>query len=183
MAGIQAIASIASIIGTGVSAVAGASAAQAQAEAQQDALNYQAAQLEARGKQEQAAAQQEALQYKRKKDMALSALQARSAASGFMATDPTATQLSEDIEEYGTLQQQLASFGGRDRRAGIDAQAAASRYQGQIIAQEGRSSAFGTIIGGLTGMAKYAAGLNFPSGGGGTATGAPLNLLEGLGYG
>ncbi len=46
------------------------------------------------------------------KRLALSRIQAVSAAGGFMATDPTTLDLLGDTDEYGTYQQQLTQYGG-----------------------------------------------------------------------
>lgn len=140
---------------SGVATIAGgfmAAAGQKQAAAAQQAgLNYQAKQLEMKGKEEQAAAYHEASKYKREKELALSALQARGAASGFTATDPTTLQLGEDITKHGTLQQMMASYGGASRRAGLDAEAVGRRAEGSALVQGAKSSAAGTIIGSLAG--------------------------------
>jgi hypothetical protein len=157
------LSTIAPIVSGAATIAGGAIAAQgqkAQAQAQQQALNYQAAQLEMKGKEEQAAAQREAFAHKREKDFALSALQARGAASGFAADDPTTLQIGSDIEKYGTLQQMMAAYGGKSRRAGLEASAAGSRAEGAAAVQGAKYSAAGTILGGVTsGFARLAQGL------------------------
>jgi hypothetical protein len=146
-----------------------AAAQKAAGKAQQQQLNYEAAQLDVRAKQEQAAAQQEGQEIGRRKKLALSALQARSAAGGFTATDPTALDLAGEIESYGTLQEQMAAFGGGDRRAGIEAQAEGRRLSGRAARQGANLAARGTILGGTSSMfSKFFSGL--PSGGGGGST-------------
>lgn len=146
-----------------------------QAAAQQAALEYQAKQLEMQGKEEQAAAQQEMFQQRRQKELALSSLQARGAASGFETTDPTGLQIGEDIARYGTLQEMMAAYGGSSRRAGLEAEAYGRRAEGRSIvegarygsagtlaaargaAAGARSAAMGTILGGLTsGFSRFA---------------------------
>jgi hypothetical protein len=97
------------------------------------ALQYQASQLDMRAKEEQAAAQLEAQQFAREKRYAQSALQARAAGSGFDATDPTTLQIGSEIEKYGTLQEMMAAFGGRSRRAGLEAEATGRRAEGASI--------------------------------------------------
>lgn len=146
---------------SGVTTIAGgfmAAAGQKQAAAaQQASLNYQAKQIEMKGKEEQAAAYYEAAEHKREKELALSALQARGAASGFTTTDPTSLQIGSDIEKYGTLKQMMASYGGASRRAGLDAEAAGRRMEGVAAVQGAKSAAAGTIIGSLgTGFSRFA---------------------------
>jgi hypothetical protein len=164
MAGLAAAAGAIGSLVSGVATIAGG-AAQAQgikqqAAAQQANLEYQAKQLEIKGKEEQAAAQYEAFQKRREKEFALSALQARSAASGFTATDPTVLQIGSDIEKYGTLQEMMASYGGSSRRAGLDAQAVGNRAQGAAIVQGAKYAAQGAMIGSLaSGFSKFASGI------------------------
>lgn len=159
--------SISSSIGTiapivsGVGTIAGGlMQAQGQRQAaasQKAALDYQAKQLELQGKEEQAAAQHEVFQKRREKDLALSALQARGAASGFETTDPTGLQIGEDIAKYGTLQEMMAAYGGRSRRTGLEAEAVGRRAEGRSIVQGAKSAAMGTILGSLTsGFSRFA---------------------------
>lgn len=140
---------------------------QAEGKAAKQAAEYQAAQLEVRAKDERAAAQREADQYQRQKKLALSKLTTRAAAGGFSATDPTTLALADEIEEYGTLQEQIARYGGESRAAGARAQAEASIYsgttayrsaisQGDVAYATGQAkrdasylSAAGTILGGI----------------------------------
>ena len=154
MAGLGALGAIASLAGTVVSA-AGTIAAGKQAQAN---ANWQALEQERQAKAEQASAQREAQQLERRKDLALSRHQAVAAASGLSASDPTSLDIRGEIEEYGTMQQQLAQYGGRDRRAGLEAQATATRLEGDLAAKRARSSAIGTILGGIGGLARYSTG-------------------------
>lgn len=140
---------------------------QMEGNAAKKAAEYRAAQLDVRAKDERAAAQREADQYRRQKELALSKLTTRAAGSGFSATDPTTLALGDEIEEYGTLQEQMARYGGESRAAGARAQAEAALYtgrsaqvanymQGDIAYQTGQAkkdasyySAAGTILGGI----------------------------------
>ena len=126
MAALGTIALIAGLAGSAVSAVGTIASGQAaaeigqqqalisrqQGEAAQKAANFEAAQLEIQGKEEKALAQREMLQLRRQKRLTLSQLQGRAAASGFSATDPTSLALADEIERYGTYQEQLALYGG-----------------------------------------------------------------------
>lgn len=103
------------------------------ADAQNKALRYQAEQLGIRAKEEEAASQWEAQQMRRERGIVQSALQARAAGSGFSATDATTLQIGSEIEKYGTLQEMMASYGGRSRRAGLEAEAIGRTAEGASI--------------------------------------------------
>jgi hypothetical protein len=162
MAAIMSIASAAaSAVGTVVAGQASAAQAQAQAQGEVAALQIQsqiakqqgeaakmsaeleAVQQERQAKEELAQGQQDANQARRQKELALSSLQARSAISGFTANDPTSLMLAGDIEEYGTLQEQMALYGGQSRRLGLESAAAGSRFSGQSAANAARLNAAG----------------------------------------
>lgn len=138
-----------------VGSVVSAAGTLAAGKAQQQQAEYEAAQLDIKAKEEQAAAQQEAQQLRERKERAQSTLTARSAASGFSATDPTALALADEITRYGTLQEQMAQYGGKSRRRGYEAQAEGSRLSGRAAKAGARYSAMGTILGGITSMARY----------------------------
>lgn len=155
MAALPMIAMIASIAGTAVSA-AGTIAA---GKAAKQAADYEAKQLDIKALEEQAAGQRESEQYARKKELALSSLQAGAAGSGFSATDPTALALAGDIAKYGTYQEQMAEYGGESRRAGLESQATARRLEGRAAMKAARYGAAGTILGGISSLAsKYGGG-------------------------
>lgn len=151
------LAPIVSGAGTIAGAAISAQGQKASARAQQRALDYQAKQLEIQAKEEQAAAQHQVFEKRREKQMALSALQSRGAAGGFETTDPTGLQIGEEIAKYGTLQEMMAAYGGRSRRAGLEAEAVGRRAEGASIVQGAKSAAMGTLIGGVTsGFARFA---------------------------
>lgn len=139
------IAPIATVIGTGVSAMGTIAAGKA---AKQSA-DYEAAQLEIKAKEEKAAGQRQAQEFARRKDHALSTLQARGASSGFTATDPTTLAIADEIARYGTMQEQMAEYGGTSRMVGTQAQAEGRRMEGRAASSGARSKAFGTILGGI----------------------------------
>lgn len=164
------LATIATLISAGTAMAGAAVSAQgtlAAGKAAQQAANYEAAQLDIKAKEEQAASQREALEHKRKKDMALSEVQSKSAASGFSATDPTALAIADEISRYGTMQEQMAMYGGESRRTGIEAQAAGRRMEGAAARQGAKYSAVGTILGGVSTMASKFAPKTYGSGGAG----------------
>jgi len=150
---ITAISIISSLAGTAVSA-AGTLAAGKQEQAN---ANYQAQQLEIRANEEMAAGQREGFELERRKKLALSSLQNKAAGGGFSATDKTALDLTGDIEEYGTLQQQMATYGGASRKRGNEALATGARVAGNAAVIGSRYTAAGTIAGGISTMFdKYA---------------------------
>lgn len=149
MAALPIIAAVATIAGSVVSA----SGTLAAGKAAQQSANYEAQQLDVEAKNKQAEAQIEAGEYKRKKDLALSNLQANAAASGFSATDPTSLALADEIARYGTFQEQLAQYGGTSTRAGLEAQAEGRRVSGKAARAGASYSAAGTILGGISSVA------------------------------
>jgi hypothetical protein len=185
MAELATIAAIASVASAGVTAVGTIAAGQAarqqgdmeaaflqqQGQAQKQAAEFEAAQLDIKAKDERALAQRERMQIQRQKKLALSSLTARAAGSGFSATDPTALALSDEIEKYGTLQEQFATYGGDVRANEMELGAAGRRFSGQrglesaytsasIARAGGRArevgsyfSAGGTILGGISSFA------------------------------
>lgn len=155
------IGTIFSVLGTVVSAAG----AMQQASQEKAAADWQAKEYERQARQERASAQAEALEEDRKKGIVLSTLQTQAAGSGLGATDPTVLTLAEDITKRGTYRQQLAQFGGEDRATGLNSQATATRLSASARAAGARASAFGTILGGIGGLAKYQ--------GGGSTTSSP----------
>jgi len=146
-----------------VGSIASGNAAAALGSAQQQLANYQAKQLEIRAQEEMALGQRAMKDERRKKELTLSTLQARAGSQGFSATDPTALALADEISKYGTLKEQTALYGGEAKAQNLKTAAAATRYSGQLAAWEGDVkqdasylTAAGTILGGVSGMAKYA---------------------------
>ena len=147
------------LIGSLISGVTGFIGAQQQAKAQkaagkaqQQQFEYEAKQLDIRAKEEQAVGQQEGREIERRKMLALSANEARGAAGGFTTTDPTAVDISGEIEEYGDLQKQLAAYGGKSRRTGYEAEATGRRLSGQAARTAGKTAAKASTIGGFGGF-------------------------------
>lgn len=145
-----------------------------QGQANKQAMEFEAEQLENQAKTEFALGQREMFEKRRGKELALSSLTARSAASGFSATDPTTLALGDEISRYGTYQEQASMYGGEAAAEGLNLSAAGRRFSGEqglrsaiasgeAAAASGRAArnasyfgAAGTILGGLSGMAgKY----------------------------
>jgi len=147
MAGLSAIVSL---VGTAVSAIGTIAAGRAE----KQAADHRAAQLDVQAKSERASAQQEALEIARKKRLGLSRIQARAAASGFGATDPTVLDLTGEAAKYGTYRQQIARYGGEAQAADLNASAEGARLRGRSAVQNAGFRAAGTILGGVSGMFK-----------------------------
>jgi len=134
---------------------------------QAELTRQQADETRAAGKMELAGAQVDAAELKRRKELALSTQQARAAAGGFTATDPTALALADEVERYGTLQERMAVFGGTYARAqrnaqargqemdagNLDTQAAYENWQGKVAKKASYLKAATTILGGVSGIA------------------------------
>lgn len=174
MAELAMIATIASIASAGVTAVgtiAAGNAKAAQAEAEAKAADFQARQLEVQAKDARAVGQMDMLEARRKKELALSSLQARAGSSGFSATDPTALALADEIERYGTHQEQMAQYGGTVGARDASLAAAGKRFSGAFYRDMapryeamGYTGAAGTILGGVSTLAdKYAKRTTVPS--------------------
>lgn len=162
-----AIAAVLSVVGTVVSAAGTIAAGQAA----DKAARFEAAQYEMAANEERAAAQQESFKYQRQKKLALSRNQAVAAASGFSASDASTLDLLGEIEAYGTLQEQMARYGGESRALGLRGQAHAARMSGKAAKTASYFDAASTIIGGASSFfGKY-------GGGGPTmATGSPMDI-------
>ena len=164
------------LAGSAVSAmgtIAGGRAAQQAGQAQQQSLEFRAKQEEMAAQESRASQQKVALERRREGTLLQSKLQARAAASGGGASDPTVVNLAEDIAgrtEYAALTEM---YKGENRARGLEDQAIGSRMTGAAALAEGNMkrkaanlSAIGTIIGGAGSMFR-------------TASGAPGNVSYG----
>lgn len=159
--GLTAAGSAVSAMGT----IAGGKAAEQAGMATQQSMNFRAKQEEMAAQESRAAAQKIALEKRHEGKLAQSTLQARAAAGGGGADDPTILNLSEDIAgrtEYLSL---MEMYKGENRARGLEDQAIGSRMTGDAAFAEGQMkkkaaklSAIGTIIGGAGSMAKTAGG-------------------------
>lgn len=147
-----------SVAGTGLSAastIAGGKAAESDAK-------FRAAQLRQQGLESRAAGQRKAFEQRREGNLLMSRLQARAAASGGGADDPTVIKLGEDIaarSEYGALSEM---FTGENRARGYEDSAAAALVSGKAAKQGSYLKAGGTILSGAGSMfSKF----NTPTGG------------------
>lgn len=142
---------LATIAGTAVSAAGSIAAGRAQ----ERAAEHRAQQLEIKAKEEKAAAQRESMQLRRRKELAISSAQARAGASGFDPGSSGTLDIIGEIERYGTLQEQTALYGGLSREQGLLDSATGERITGASQRTAGYYDAAGTILGGISSMARY----------------------------
>lgn len=140
MAGLS---TILGIVGGVVQAVGTIAAGQAE----RQAADYEAAQLDVRAKEEKAAAFREAEEVARRRRLVLSQVQSRAAASGLGPTDDTVLNIESEIAGYGAEQEGAARAVGVMRERGLKAQAAATRASGRAAATGSAFAAGGTILG------------------------------------
>lgn len=156
MASLATVATIASLVGGGITA-AGTIAAGRQASAN---ANFEAAQLDEQAKEETAASQREALQAKRKTNFLLSRQQAVASASGFGALDPTVLQLAGDVAQEGAYQEGIIRYGGEQRARGLRGQADATRATGDAQKRGSFFSAAGSLASSFGSLfSKYGSGM------------------------
>lgn len=139
MAALAAIGTVVSVVGT----IASFAAAQAQADATQEAANYKAMMERRRANEERAAASRRAADRRQERDIAQSALQARAAASGGGASDPTIIKLGQGIETEGTYQALVERYIGEVRGQNLETQANLTEFEGRAKANALRAK--GTI--------------------------------------
>lgn len=171
MASLATIAAVASIVSTGVGvfstlkankletqgATTAAQGAMVAAQANANAADFEARQLEANSVQERAVAQAKALEERRNMRLALSSLTARGAASGFSATDPSNLKLAADIASQGQYRAEAERFGGDYRASGLKTQGKSLRMSAAagIIGAKYTGSAYQTAAQ-ASNIARYA---------------------------
>src|SRR5262245_47667509 len=115
--------------------VGGDAAAQA-GRARAQAYNFQAKQQDMMAQESRAAAQREALDKRRQGDLLQSQLQARAAASGGGAADPTVLDLGGGLAGRSQLAALTDMYRGENRARGLEDQAMGSRMTGQAAIAE-----------------------------------------------
>ena len=162
-----------SVAGLATSAIGAFSGANAQADLgdaqlalaqqQQQAADVRALQFEQQAGQERAASQREAAAARRRKRLAQSTLQARAAASGAGALDPTVLDLEGDIEEEGEFQALSALFEGESRARDLEFGATLERHGGEgalfVGQQQAAASRRAAATTALRGIGSTASGL------------------------
>ena len=103
---------------------------QQQAQANQEAAEFEAQQLDIQAGQERAAAQLDAQQLRRNQRLALSQLQATAAGSGFDALSPDVLAEADRIAQFGEQQAATAQFAGDSRAEQLGLVADARRFSG-----------------------------------------------------
>jgi hypothetical protein len=138
------IAAVSAVAGLGMSVMGGmqaANAAKAQGRAQQQASDYAAKQAEVQAGQERAAAQRRAIAQRRQTARVQSSLQARAAASGAGALDPSIIDLTGDIAQEGEYRALTALYEGEERARGLENRATLSTYEGAAARAAGNARA------------------------------------------
>lgn len=145
------------------STIAGGRAAQQSARAQQQALEFRAQQQEVAVQEARAVAGRAAQDKRHEATLLQSKLQARAAAFGGGADDPTIVNLAEDLGGGGEYDALMEMYKGESRARGFENQAAGDRYSGAVGISEAETkrkianlNAIGTIIGGANSMLKTA---------------------------
>lgn len=138
------------------SQLAQARASGAAGEAIRKAKEFEAGQMTVRAGQARAVSQREAAEARRKGRFIQSALQARAAASGAGATDPTVAKLAGDIAAEAELRSLTALFGGEEQARLLESGAAVRRFEGEqavragkIARRAGFMKAGATLLGGF----------------------------------
>lgn len=145
MSGLETLAAVGGLIGSGVSAVGQIAAGQ-----QQKAMaDYQAQQLDQQAKDRMAVATRDAEQEAKKKDALLSRQTALAASSGGGVQNQSVLKLLEDTEAQGTFNANSAIYGGQSDASGLRSQAAVSRAEGKAAQTGSYLGAAGTLISGF----------------------------------
>lgn len=148
------------LIGTGLQVlgqVSAGKAARRAGESQQAAAEYSAEQLDINAEQAIAVSHRAAAEQLRKSMLVQSRALAIAAASGAGALDPTVMALIGGYSKEGELASETVLYGGEERARAMREQAKASRYEGALRAEAGRTAeksaymkAAGSILSGAT---------------------------------
>lgn len=159
---LSSIALVAGLAGTAVSAMgtigAGKAANQAGI-AQQQSMQFKAAEEKQAADESRAASQRSALEHDKATELQRSRLQALAAASGGGADDPTVVHLGEDLAGRGEYQHLMDMYTGENRARGLEDQATGDQMTGAAQLAEGKAkqnasyySAAGTVLSGAGSM-------------------------------
>ncbi len=160
-------------IGTGISAastIAGGNAAATAGQLQQQAFQYQAAQLRANEGGAIGAAQREMLDTQEKTRMLSSQLEARAAAGGVNAAVGSPLAAEKYIASRGTYQSLMDLWSGENKATGMENEAKGADFSGEIANWSGgvqqkasTLNALATIAGGGAAMAKTYGAFKYPN--------------------
>lgn len=154
---------VASTVFSVASGVQQAKAAEANAAAEQDRLNYIAQQNEQAAGRERANAQRKAEEQRRLSSIRSSRAQAVAAASGTGTLDPSVIDIIGDLEAEGQYRSDLEMYEGEMRARDYETSAELRRYEGKearragkMNAQTGYMKATSSLLKGTTSLAdKY----------------------------
>lgn len=138
-----------------------------QGNAANKADQYEANQMDVNAGQQRAIAQRSAIQDRHQADLANSKLQARAAASGGGASDPTTVGLSEDIDAQGEYNALTSLYNGEEKARGMEGGADMKRFEGK---QAKKAATIGAISSVLTSAGS--AGLKYGGSGPSASTAA-----------
>jgi hypothetical protein len=147
--GLGEIGTVASVAGTGISALSGMS----QAQYQQLVAKREAEALKQKANENAAAAQRVQITRERQTALALSRGQALAAASGGGATDPTVLNIQSDIAGQGEYNALTALYEGQSRARSDQYQADIDLFRAKRIQAGAPLAATGTILGGVANFA------------------------------
>lgn len=146
---------VASVVGTGLSAISsitGARAQEAQAKSQQNMLNYKAEQARVQAGQQRAASQRTAAEQRRRAAIVSSNARAAAATSGGSVSDPTVQNIIGNIEGEGEYRALTSLYQGEDAARGMETQANLWNYEGDQYAQAGETKSSSTLFSGIAGL-------------------------------
>lgn len=115
-------------------------AADANAKAQQEQLEYQAKVREINAGQERAAAQRRAIEERRQGDLASSRARAVAAAGGGDTFDPSVIDILGDLDAEGQYYSDIAMYEGEERARDLESGAALNRHEGQMARSAGKQA-------------------------------------------
>lgn len=140
------VSTVLSVAGTAASALGAVQSGRSQ----QQAANYQAAQYTQQAGQQRATAQRAAMEQRRRARLAQSSLQARAAASGAGALDPTVLDLEGNIAGEGEYRALTALYEGEEQARGLENAASVKRFEGKQARSAGNARAMNSVIGGAS---------------------------------
>lgn len=150
-----AIGLIAGLIGGGFTLAGSqiaADAARKQGAAEQQTAYYNAGMEQRSAMAERAGGQRKAFEQRRQEQLVQSSLQAKAAASGGSATDPTVTALASQITGESEFRALGDMWSGETRARGLEDQAGLDKWVGDVKRDQGELRAQGLILGGYGGM-------------------------------
>jgi hypothetical protein len=128
----------------------------AQGNSQRSAADYQAAQLNQQAGQTRATAQRQAIDDRRKATLVMEQGQARAAASGAGATDPTVTALEDNVAGQGEYNALAHIYSGEERARGAETEATTKQFEGEQAFKSSQIKAGTTLLSsGSTLASKY----------------------------